>query len=88
MSETLDLPGRICLSQQERRASESLEDTEARHKQERECHMTQRDTIPLLEQPAVRLKIRNFIIIAAVYVSRCITCLVCFPGFECQNDIS
>ena len=71
-------------SQQQGRASETLEDIQARQQQDAENHRRQREVnpgIPLFDQPGVRSKIKNFHVrLAAVQVPRCVSCSEKFPG--------
>ena len=65
----------MSITQQRRLTHETPEETAARCEQDRESHRRQR------EQQSVRTKMVNFHSrLAALHVSKCITCLEKFPG--------
>ena len=76
----------VILSQQQRLASETPSEAQIRHEQDRENHRRRRNmdlALPLFQQPAVRSKMTNFHSkIAALEMSKCITCLEKFPALN------
>ena len=71
------------MNQERRLASETPSEAQIRHEQDRENHRSRRNmdlALPLFQQPAVRSKMTNFHSkIAALEMSKCITCLEKFP---------
>ena len=73
-------------SQQQGRALETPDATEARQHQDADFHRRRRQldlTVPLLHQSCVQSKIKNFHSkLAALQVSKCVTCLESFPALS------
>ena len=70
----------LSLTQQRRLTDETPEDTATRCEQDRESHRRRR------EQQSVRIKMVNFHShLAALQVSKCITCLENFPGLNVRT---
>ena len=79
----------LSAAQTERRAAETVAETEARLDRDRERHRAQRCMQPqpsLLEQPVVHHKMGVFHgHLSKLEVAQCITCCEAFPGLQVQS---